>query len=52
MLTNIASMLQLDVLRANDSGNAVLNNNKALHNNQTSVIETNSDEKEIPNTEE
>ena len=38
---NIASMLQVKVLRANDSSNAVLNNNQVLYNNPTSVVETN-----------
>ena len=38
MLRNIASMLQTKVLRANDSGNAVLNNNQVLYNNPTSVV--------------
>ena len=38
MLRNIASMLQTKVLRANDSGNAVLNNNQVLCNNPTSVV--------------
>ena len=52
MLRNIASMLQTKVLRANDSGNAVLNNNQVLYNNPTSVVKTNSSEKEITNAEE
>ena len=41
----IASMLQPNVLRSNDSSNAVLNNNQILYNNPTSVVETNSIEK-------
>ena len=45
-------MLQTKVLRANDSGNAVLNNNQVLYNNPTSVVKTNSSEKEITNAEE
>ena len=48
---NIASMLQPTVFRANDSSNTVLNNNQALYNNPTSVVETNSSEKEITNAE-
>ena len=48
---DIASMLQ-QVLRTNDSSNAVLNNNQVLYNNPTSVDETNSSEKEITNDEE
>ena len=55
---NIVSMLQPKVLRTNDSSiyfydssNAVLNNNQVLYNNLTSVVETNSSEKEI-NAEE
>ena len=52
MLRNIASMLQPKVLRTNDSSNAVLNNNQVLYNNLTSVVETNSSEKEITNAEE
>ena len=55
---NIVSMLQPNVLRTNDSSvyfydssNAVLNNNRILYNNLTSVAETNSSEKEI-NAEE
>ena len=49
---NIASMLQQKVLRTNDSSNAVLNDNQLFHNNLTSVVETNSSEKEITNAEE
>ena len=56
---NIVSMLQPKVLRTNDSSiyfydssNAVLNNNQVLYNNLTSVVETNSSEKEITNAEE
>ena len=45
-------MLQLKFLWANDSSNAVLNNNKVLYNNPTSLVETNSSEKEITNAEE
>ena len=45
-------MLQPKVLRTNDSSNAVLNNNQVLYNNLTSVVETNSSEKEITNAEE
>ena len=41
MSRNIASMLQPKVLRANDSSNAVLNNNQVLYSNPTSVVETN-----------
>ena len=41
----IASMLQPNVLRTNDSSNAVLNDNQILYNNPTSVVETNSSEK-------
>ena len=48
---NIASMLQPKVFRANDSSNTVLNNNQVLYNNPTSVVETNSSEKEITNAE-
>ena len=33
-------MLQPKVLRANDSRNAVLNNNQVLYNNPTSFVET------------
>ena len=51
MSRNIASMLQPNVLRANDSSNTVLNNNQVLYNNPTSVAETNSSEKEITNAE-
>ena len=51
MSRNIASMLQLKVFRANDSSNTVLNNNQVLYNNPTSVVETNSSEKEITNAE-
>ena len=51
MSRNIASMLQPEVLRTNDSSNAVLNNNQVLYNNPTSVVETNSSEKEITNAE-
>ena len=51
MSRNIASMLQPKVLKANDSGNVVLNNNQVLYNNPTSV-KTNSNEKEITNAEE
>ena len=60
---NIASMLQPKFLRTNvrtndssiyfyDSSNAVLNNNQVFYNNPTSVVETNSSEKEITNAEE
>ena len=52
MLRNIASMLQTKVLRTNDSGNAVLNNNQVPYNNPTSVVETNSSEKEKTNAQE
>ena len=52
MLRNIASMLQPKVLSANDSRNAVLNNNQILHNNPTSFVETHSSEKEITNVDE
>ena len=52
MSRNRASMLQLKFLWANDSSNAVLNNNKVLYNNPTSLVETNSSEKEITNAEE
>ena len=52
MLRNIASMLQPKVLRANDSRNAVLNNNQVLYNNPTSFVETHSSEKEINVDEE
>ena len=41
----IASMLQPNVLRTNDSSNAVLNDNQILYNNPASVVETNSSEK-------
>ena len=51
MSRNIASMLQPKVFRANDSSNTVLNNNQVLYNNLTSVVETNSSEKEITNAE-
>ena len=47
MSRNIAFMLQPKVL-----SNAALNNNQALDNNPTSVVETNSSEKEITNAEE
>ena len=36
---------------ANDSSSTVLNNNHVLYNNPTSVVETNSSEKEITNAE-
>ena len=49
---NIVSMLQQKVLRTKNSSNAVLNNNQLFHNNLTSVVETNSSEKEITNAEE
>ena len=52
MSRNIASMLQPKVLKANDSGNVVLNNTQVLDNNPTSVVKTNSSEKEITNAEE
>ena len=52
MSKNIASMLQPKVLRTNDSSNAVLNNNQVLYNNPTSVVETNSSEKEMTNAAE
>ena len=52
MSRNIASMLQPKVLKANDSGNVVFNNNQVLYNNPTSVVKTNSSEKEITNAEE
>ena len=52
MSRNIASKLQLKVLRTNDSSNAVLNNNQVLYNNLTSVVERNLSEKEITNAEE
>ena len=52
MSRNIASMSQPKVLRTNDSSNAVLNNNQVLYNNPTSIVETNSSEKEITNAEE
>ena len=52
MSRNISSMLQSKVLRTNDLSNAVLNNNQVLYNNLTSVVETNSSEKEITNAEE
>ena len=39
-------------LRANDSRNAVLNNNQVLYNNPTSFVETHSSEKEITNVDE
>ena len=52
MSRNIASILQPKVFRANDSSNTVLNNNQVLYNNPTSVVETNSSEKEITNAEE
>ena len=45
-------MLQLKVFRANDSSNAVLNNNQVLYNNPTSVVKTNSSETKITNVEE
>ena len=45
MLRNIASMLQQNIFRTNDSSNAVLNNYQVLDNNPTSVVETNSSEK-------
>ena len=40
MSRNIASMLQPEVLRTNDSSNAVLNNNQVLYNNPTSFVKT------------
>ena len=52
MSRNIASLLQPKVLRTNDSSNAVLNNNQVLYNNPTSVVETNSSEKEMTNAAE
>ena len=52
MSRNIASKLQLKVLRTNDSSNAVLNNNQVLYNNPSSLVETNSSEKDITNAEE
>ena len=52
MSRNIASKLQLKVLRTNDSSNAVLNNNQVLYNNLTSIVERNLSEKEITNAEE
>ena len=52
MPRNIASMLQSKVFRANDSSNTVLNNNQVIYNNPTSVVKTNSSEKEITNAEE
>ena len=52
MSRNIASMLQPKVLKANDSGNVVFNNSQVLYNNPTSVVKTNSGEKEITNAEE
>ena len=52
MLRNIASMLQTKVLRTNDQGNAVLNNNQVPYNNPTSAVETNSSEKEKTNAQE
>ena len=52
MSRNIASVLQPKVLKANDSGNEVLNNNQVLYNNPTSVVKTNSSEKEITNADE
>ena len=52
MSRNIASMLQPKVVRANDSSNAVLTKSQVLYNNLTSVVETNSSEKEITNAEE
>ena len=52
MSRNIASILQPKVFRANDSSNTVLNNNQVLYNNPTSVVKTNSSEKEITNAEE
>ena len=52
MSRNIASMLQPEVLRTNDSSNAVLNSNQVLYNNPTNVTETNTSEKEITNAEE
>ena len=52
MSRSIASMLQPKVLRANDSSNAVLNNNQVLYNNPTSIVETHSNEKEITNADE
>ena len=45
-------MLQPKVLRTNDSSNAVLKINQVLYNNSTSVVKTNSSEKEITNAEE
>ena len=44
-------MLQVEVLKTNDSSNAVLNNNQVFYNNLT-VVEANSSEKEITNAEE
>ena len=52
MSRNIASMSQPKVVRANDSSNVVLTNSQVLYNNLTSVVETNSSEKEITNAEE
>ena len=45
-------MLQPKILRTNDSSNAVLKINQVLYNNSTSVVKTNSSEKEITNAEE
>ena len=52
MSRNTASMLQPKDIKANDSSNAVLSNNQVLYNNPSSVVETNSSEKEITNAEE
>ena len=51
MSRNIASILQLKLMRTNDSSNAVLNNNQVLYNDMASVVETNYSKKEI-NAEE
>ena len=40
------------MLQPKDSSNAVLNNNQVHYNSPTSVVETNSSEKEIRNAEE
>ena len=52
MSRNIDFMLQMKILRTNNSSNAVLNNNQVLDNILTGVVETNSSEKEITNAEE
>ena len=52
MSRSIASILLPKILKTTDLSNAVFINNQFLYNNLTSVVETNSSEKEITNAEE